>query len=413
MANFFASGETYRRAYDDQPLPMISYGLRFSEACAKELERLGSSRPYVLASQSLAKTSDSLEKLKQSLGEKIVGVRIGVGAHTPISECLEMISEIRELDGGVDCLITVGGGSVTDAAKLVRFALANDAFTDEEVNTLWGGHSHNPKQRKDIKLPTIPLICIPTSLSGGEYQSIAGATETLSHAKRTFEPKVNPTLTIQDPEICLLTLQWLWLSSGIRAVDHCVETLCSLQSNDKGDEEARKGLIKLVPGLLRCKHDPSDIEARHLCQLGVVEAMSAVSSGVPLGASHAIGHQLGPLGVGHGETSCILLPAVCKYNASKGANNKRQEAVAELLLKDKNLQEILKGRDLKKFDLGDILYAIIGELGLPQTLKAVNVGRDKLDGLAVNSLHDIWIRTNAVPMTEKSQVMEVLEMVVD
>jgi alcohol dehydrogenase class IV len=188
--------------------------------------------------------------------------------------------------------------------------------------------------------------------------------------------------------------------------------LCSLLSNDKGDEEARKGLGKLVPGLLRCKHDLSDIEARHLCQLGVIEAMSAVSSGVPLGASHAIGHQLGPLGVGHGETSCFLLPAVCKYNAAQGANNKRQEAVADLLLKDQNVQEILKSRETKELDLGDILYAIIGELGMPQTLKAVNIGRDRLDTLAVNSLHDIWIKTNAIPMTEKSQVMEVLEMVV-
>jgi len=122
---------------------------------------------------------------------------------------------------------------------------------------------------------------------------------------------------------------------------------------------------------------------------------------------------LGPLGVGHGETSCILLPAVCKYNASKGANDERQKAVADLLLKDQNVLEILKGRDLEKLDLGDILHAIIGELGMPQTLKAVNVGRDKLDKLAENSLHDIWIKTNAVPMTEKSQVMEVLEMVVD
>lgn len=188
--------------------------------------------------------------------------------------------------------------------------------------------------------------------------------------------------------------------------------LCSLLSNDKGDEEARKGLGKLVPGLLRCKHDSSDIEARHLCQLGVIEAMSAVSSGVPLGASHAIGHQLGPLGVGHGETSCILLPAVCKYNAAQGANNKRQEAVTDLLVKDQNVQEILKSRETKELDLGDILYAIIGELGMPQTLKAVNIERDRLDTLAVNSLHDIWIKTNAIPMTEKSQVMEVLEMVV-
>jgi alcohol dehydrogenase class IV len=143
----------------------------------------------------------------------------GVSAHTPISECLEMIAAVRTLDDGIDCIITLGGGSITDAGKLVRFALANDAFTEEEVNTLWGGHSHNPKRRENIKPPTIALICIPTSLSGGEYQHILGATETVSHAKRTFEPKVNPTLTIQDPELCLLTPQWLWLSSGIKAVD--------------------------------------------------------------------------------------------------------------------------------------------------------------------------------------------------
>lgn len=222
MADSFASGETYRRAFDDQPMPMLSYGLRFSAACAKEIERLGSSRIYVLASRSLATTSDSLETLKRTLGKKIVGIRVGVSAHTPISECLEMIAAVRALDDGIDCIVTLGDGSITDAGKLVRFALANDAFTEEEVNTLWGGHSHNPKRRENIKPPTIALICIPTSLSGGEYQHILGATETVSHAKRTFEPKVNPTLTIQDPELCLLTPQWLWLSSGIRAVDHCV-----------------------------------------------------------------------------------------------------------------------------------------------------------------------------------------------
>lgn len=157
------------------------------------------------------------------------------------------------------------------------------------------------------------------------WHACAKSNASTLHARR--EPlslRENPTLVILDPELCLNTPPQLWLGSGVRATDHCVETLCSLQGNIKGDANAKSGLIKLVPGLLRCKHDPTDIEARHLCQMGVVDAVSAVSSGVPMGASHAIGHQLGPLGVSHGETSCILLPAVCKYNAVKGANCERQ-----------------------------------------------------------------------------------------
>jgi len=68
--------------------------------------------------------------------------------------------------------------------------------------------------------------------------------------------------------------------------------------------------------------------------------------------------------------------------------------------------------DHNNSDLGDILDAVIRKLDMPRTLKDVGVYRDKLDLLAENSLKDHWIKTNAVPITEKSQVMEILEMVV-
>lgn len=86
-----------------------------------------------------------------------------------------------------------------------------------------------------------------------------------------------------------------------------------------------EGLQRLVPGLLRTKAnaDPTDLEksavARHECQLGVISALRSLHREVHLGASHGIGHMLGPFGpVGHGETSCILLPAVQKFNAKHG-----------------------------------------------------------------------------------------------
>ncbi|KAM5353413.1 hypothetical protein ACJ41O_000063 [Fusarium nematophilum] len=410
--SFTFGTEVHRPAFDDRDTPQLSYGLPFPEACLRHCrDTFSSTKVYIIASKSLAQSTDALDRLKSALGDRVAGVRIGINPHTPIAQVLDVVKDARGLN--IDCLVTLGAGSLTDAAKLVRLALANSASTEEDMNTLWGSANSNPALRKNINKPTIPLIHIPTSLSGGEYQAIAGGTESQGHAKRTWHCEgVDPELVIQDPELCLTTPGWVWLSTGIRSVDHCVETLCSLLSNEKGDEWAKRGLPKLIRGLLSSKADAKSLEARHLCQQGVVEAMCAVSSGVPLGASHAIGHQLGPLGVGHGETSCILLPAVCKFNIKKKANVERQALVRGLLLQQAEVKQLLETRGLeeKAVDLGDILDTVISALEMPRSLNDVGIGSDKLGTLARNSLDDIWIRTNAFPITEEAQVREILDM---
>ncbi|KAM0338170.1 hypothetical protein ACHAPU_011420 [Fusarium lateritium] len=411
MTSWFKE-EISQAAFDSKATPVISFGRPFAETCSKHVtERFKRSRVFIIASRSLSQNTSSLEDLESALGDRVAGAHVGISPHTPIPEIVAILSEVKSLD--IDCLVTLGAGSITDGAKLIRFALANNALVAEDIDTLWGGKSHNPLKRETLHKPNIPLICIPTSLSGGEYQSIAGATDAKTKAKYTFEPDVDPDLVIQDPQLTTTTPQSVWLSTGIRAVDHCVETLCSLQSNNDGDEWAAKGLEKLITGLLRCKHDPQDLEARHLCQTGVMGAMRAVSSGVPMGASHAIGHQLGPLGVGHGETSCILLPAVCKFNANKGVNNDRQKRTIDILLKQQTVKSLLQSKELwsSEMDLGDILDLIIRELDMPRTLKDVGVTAGKLPGLAENSLNDIWIKTNPYKITKKEEVMEILKLV--
>lgn len=408
--------EICRPAFDAKPTPRVSYGLRFPEACARHCsETFNSHKVFVISSRSLAANTKCLDRLREALGDRLIGVRNGISPHTPIAEVVETIAEARRL--GVDCIVTLGAGSLTDAAKLVRFGLANDVTSEDEMDSLWGKPDSNSNLRKDIKRPSIPLIHIPTSLSGGEYQSIAGATESAArgHAKHTFHCQVDPELVLLDPELCLTTPQHVWLSTGIRSVDHCVETLCSLQSNAKGDERATAGLRTLISGLLDSKRHADDtgteaLDARFRSMQGVIDAMCAVSTGVPLGASHAIGHQLGPLGVGHGETSCILLPAVCKYNLEQHANDDRQASVRDLLLQQDQVRALLKPRRLgvEQVNLGDILYAVVNGLGMPQSLKAVGVGRDKFEVLAKNSLNDIWIKTNAVAITTSDQVLAIL-----
>ena len=216
-----------------------------------------------------------------------------------------------------------------------------------------------------------------------------------------------------DPDLTKTTPDRWWLSTGVRAVDHCTEALCSLDGTKQSDADASKGLKLLVPGLLKCKKDPSDLNARFSCQMGVIEAMKGTNlNGVTMGASHGIGHQLGPMGVGHGETSCILLPAVCKYNQS--VNAERQQLVKDIFWGDEEVQKELQAAGLSKDShLGDMLDAIFRALGMPRSLKEFGIGEDRFDALAVNSLHDRWCATNPRPLTEKGQVLEILHMVKD
>lgn len=306
-----------------------------------------------------------------------------------------------------------------------RQAAANDAFDFTRLKHLTNNRDASV-QRPDLVSPHIPIISIPTSLSGGEYSDHAGGTNDQTQHKHGFgpSPPLGPRLIILSPQLAMTTPPRFWLSTGIRAVDHCVETICSPYSMPPSDAAAAEALRKLVPGLLRCAKDTdnTDLDARFQCQLGVRDAMQAVKGKAPLGASHGIGHQLGPLGVGHGETSCILLPAVCAFNARHSTNAEseahatdiptKQDRVLDVLWTEPNVAAALTSRGLskEKADLSACLDAIISELGMPRSLGALGVDRNKFSELASSSLNDRWCQTNAVPLRQKAQVVEILEM---
>ncbi|KAI0840389.1 putative Fe-containing alcohol dehydrogenase [Hypoxylon sp. FL0890] len=403
--------ETFGPAFKDRDRPLLSYGLPFTESLVKHADDVfHASRIYIICSGFLARHTHYLADLTRALGSKVAGVRIGMKPHSLWSEILEVVDDIKKCDA--DLIVTLGGGSLTDAAKIVSYALANDVSTHDELDRLCPTSSH---RRQSIKSSKVPVVCIPTSLSGGEYSCFAVATNEKSGQKHSFsEALQSPALVILDPQLTTTTPDKVWLSTGIRAADHCVETLCSLESDDTADEDARNGLTKLIPGLIESKQNPKDLEARLRCQLGVRDAMSAYTRDIPLGASHGIGHQLGQAGVSHGETSCILNPAVCKYNYQKGANVERQDAIIRTLWEDSKAREIFtqEGLDREKADLGDLMDAIIRALGLPRSLREFDIKEEKLADIAEHSLKDRWVNTNPAPL-DKEGVLKILRMILD
>ena len=136
--------------------------------------------------------------------------------------------------------------------------------------------------RPEVKPPAVRTVTIPTTLSAGEYTASAGCTDTARHVKESFgHPLMMPKNVILDPRATVHTPEWLLLSTGIRAVDHAVEDICSPQCQPISEGASYHALKLLGRGLLGVKADPLDLEARLDCQLGAWMSMVGSQTGVP------------------------------------------------------------------------------------------------------------------------------------
>ncbi|WP_239992103.1 iron-containing alcohol dehydrogenase [Rhodopila globiformis] len=374
----------------------VIFGKPAAEAVAALARRAGAKRVLLMASGTLNRQTDEIERIRAALDDTCAGIFDGVPAHTPRGAVVEATAMAR--DAKIDLIVTIGGGSVTDAAKAVQLCLANDIRSAEALDAL------RPAKGPDGALvpppcsaPTVRQIAVPTTLSAGEFSAISGVTDERTRVKELFRhPRIIPGAVVLDPAITVHTPEWLFLSTGIRAVDHCVEGICSQEAHPYADAQALRSLGLLVNGLPRVKADPSDLQGRLDCQIGAWLSMGPLATGVPMGASHGIGYILGAaFDIPHGHTSCIMLPAVMRWN--KPANADRQAMVAAAMGEPEQ-------------DAGERLDAFIGGLGMPRSLSAVHIGREHFDRIAEESMRTPWVPRNPRRIDAPRQVREILEL---
>jgi len=373
----------------------VIFGEPAAQAIAAQAEQLGANRVLLITSKSLAENTDEIDKIEKALGSRHASTFSGVKPHGPRTDVVAATEVARRVN--TDLIVSVGGGSVTDCAKIVPICLANDVTHPDQMEPL---HifvdDKGAMVKPDFKPQTVRTICVPTTLSGGEFNPLSGATDPVSKAKQAYESRLMaPVALILDPTLTRHTPDWLWFSTGVRSLDHAIETLQSFQSNDYCDGLAESALRLLVEGLPRVKADPEDMEARLKCQIGVWQSMLPIIGGVPMGASHAIGHVLGGLcDVPHGYTSCVMSPFVLRWNASVNAD--RQARIAG----------VFGGSG----SAGDLVDQFITDLGMPRSLSAVDVTEDKFQKIAEYTMDDIWGRTNPRTVSQPSDIMEILQM---
>ncbi len=372
----------------------VIFGRPAAEVVVEEADRLGAKRVFILSGGTLNRKTDEVKKVAAALGDRYAGVHDDMPAHSPRDAVVACANAAR--DAGTDLLITLGGGSVTDGGKAVTICLEHGVTDVDGLEAFRSIVKDGKRHIPDFAAPKVRTITIPTTLSAGEFNARAGVTDTRLKLKQSYmNPGLVPVSVILDPAVTVHTPEWLWLSSGVRAIDHAVETICSIDANDYTDGTAIQALKSLSQGLARCKSDPTDLEGRLKCQIGAWLSMVGIVAGTHLGASHAIGHILGgSAGVPHGHTSCVMLPYVLDYN--KPVNADRQQLVADALAApDKPASETL--------------HHLIKGLGMPRTLREVGVARDDLPRLAENCMLDDWTFSNPRKISSPGQVMEILE----
>lgn len=372
----------------------VTMGVPTAEAIADEAGKMGCKKVFLLASSSLRENTDEIRKIEAGLGAHHGGTYSGIAPHAPRADVLKAADAARAV--GADLIVSVGGGSATDAAKIVALLIKHDVRSVEAFEPLRTYVTDAGEVINPITVgPDIPVICVPTTLSGGEFNALSGATDEVTQHKQGYEHRnMAPVMVVLDPAITRHTPEWLWLSTGVRSVDHAVETLSSYQSNDFADGLAESALRLLVEGLPRVKADPGDLEARLKCQVGAWQSMISIIGGVPMGASHAIGHILGgTCDVPHGYTSCVMSPYVLAWNAEHDASRQARTLA------------VFGGEHASA---SAALDAFISGLGMPRRLSDVGVDASRFQQVAEYTLLDIWGRTNPRPVTSAADILEIL-----
>ena len=292
-------------------------------------------RAFVITGRSLNEKTDLISRIEAMLGSRHAGTFAGIGQHTP-ARAVERAAVEAEL-AAADLLVSVGGGSVIDGTKAVARGLGY------------------PQQ-----------VAIPTTLSGAEWANRAGVTDERSGRKRGFaDPKTVPRVVVLDPAATVFTPEKLWLSTGIRALDHAVEGFLYGDDHPITDVTGLEGARRLMKSLPLSRREPEDLETRLELQLAAWLSYFGPAN-TPMGLSHELGRRIGAsYEVPHGITSCIILAP--SLRAVKGRVQDDRWIM---------LSQALGGVPPER------VSSLVEELGLPDRLREVGVPEEDLEDIA-------------------------------
>ena len=375
----------------------VDFGRPAAQALAAEVDRLGSRRVFLIVSRSLNTKTDEIAKITAALGERFAGIFDGVPQHTTREGVVETTRAALAVKA--DLVVAIGGGSVVDAAKITTLCMEHNIVTPDGLDGFEVKFDQNGRvSMATFRGPSVRMIAIPTTLSGGEYNAGCLVTDPRRNLKQTFFHRLMmPVTIILDPALLRHAPDDLLLGSGTRAMDHAIEALCSPRGTPLTDSVVLRGLALMAAWLPRARANRDDLEASRQCQTASWLCSFGLQARVPMGASHAIGHVLGgTCHVPHFLCTPVMMPAILDYNLP--ATAEAQAGLAAAL-----------GRPGMPASAAFREFCV--SLGLPTSLAEVGVGSDQFELIATTTMkEEFFIYTNPRTVRAAAEVVDILKL---
>lgn len=342
-----------------------------------ELVKALGCKSILLVSDPGVKGAGLLQTGLQGLEQQDVAVTLftDVQADPPVHVIDAAVKLAR--DAKVDGVVSIGGGSSMDVAKLVALL----AVGKEKLDDIYGVGM--------VKGRRLPLVLAPTTAgTGSEVTPISIVTTGEGEKKGVVSPVLLPDWAVLDAELTLGLPPAVTAATGIDAMVHAIEAYTSKRlKNPLSDALARDALRLLGGNIHEACRNGTNREARHNMLLGSMLAGMAFAN-APVAAVHALAYPVGArFHVPHGLSNSLVLPQVVRFNASSAEQHYSE--LAEILTPGARGNATERTRALV-----EMLSALPVDLGLPTRLRDVGIGHNDLGMLADDAMKQTRLLVN-------------------
>ena len=313
-----------------------------------------------------------------------------------------------------DQIIALGGGSVIDAAKIMKLQYEFPEADLEELAAPFLDLRKRVVQYPTVKTNHARLIAISTtSGTGSEVTPFAVLTDKERGFKVTLaDYSLTPDVAIVDPQFVMSMPRGLTVDTGVDCLTHALEAGVSIFASPYTDSNAMQAVRLVFKYLPIAFENPKEEEARSMMHNAACIAAIA-SSNASVGVNHALAHEFGArFKVPHGRANALMLPHVIAYNASVPTKfmpspnqrtyiaHKKYAMMADLLaLGGHTVEE-------KVQNLITATEQLLDHLGVPRSIAALGISKGEFEK-AVPELAKIafddpsWRSNPRMPLVEE------------
>ncbi|MBI4201514.1 MAG: iron-containing alcohol dehydrogenase [Chloroflexi bacterium] len=372
---------------------------------AREAERSGARRAFIVCSETVAQTTDLLEQVRAVLGGTYAGAFPRAKRESPVSLVETGVEAAKAAQP--DVIVAIGGGSAVVTARAMTILLGEGVGVEDIYTRHKPGQAPIVARLNKPKLPNILVLTTPTTAA--DRGGAAVWDEKPPHRKELYDPKTRPLAVVLDGGALLTAPLSLYLDTSITTFNGLVGAAQSTEPSPFALADVRQGLALCYENLPRLVERPEDPEVRiHLATAALLANRASQSTyGVPgRGRNTNVDRQMRYhyRHLGQGAARAAVALGLLQYNrqVNAGVQARLAEAlgVREQGMSDRQAAEAAE----------QALRDLFTRLGVPTRLRDMGVRREDFRALAEAEIAEPGFGEEERRIADVEELVGLLEM---